>query len=131
MPLLKKQHLGLWLGPLLFVIAKLFFHPEGLSDEANSILACTLWIAVWWITEAIPIAATALLPIVLFPLTGGLSISETTASFGHKYIFLYLGGFILAIAIEKWNLHKRIALNIIKLVGTWPGVICPYHPCQK
>ena len=99
MRFLKKSNIGLWLGPLLFIITKFFFHPDGLIEEANSILACTLWIAVWWITEAIPIAATALLPIVLFPLTGGLSISETTASFGHKYIFLYLGGFILAIAI--------------------------------
>lgn len=110
--------MGLWLGPLLFIITKFFFHPEGLTDEANAILASALWIAVWWITEAIPIAATALLPIVLFPLTNGLPIGQTTACYGHKYIFIYLGGFILAIAIEKWDLHKRIALNIIKVVGT-------------
>ena len=103
MRIIQKKNIGLLLGPLLFILAKFFFHPEGLSDQANAILACTLWIAVWWITEAIPIAATALLPIVLFPLTGGLSIGETTASFGHKYIFLYLGGFILAIAIEKFD----------------------------
>ena len=54
----------------------------------------------------------------MFPLTGGLGLTETTASFGHKYVFLYIGGFIIAIAIEKWNLHKRIALNIINLIGT-------------
>ena len=74
--------------------------------------------AIWWITEAIPISVTALLPIILFPLTGGLELSETTASYGHKYVFLYLGGFIIAIAMQKWNLHKRIALNIISFIGT-------------
>lgn len=74
--------------------------------------------AIWWITEAIPIAVTALLPIVLFPLSGGLDLGTTTESFGHKYIFLYMGGFMIAIAVEKWNLHKRIALNIINFIGS-------------
>ncbi|MEL7248799.1 MAG: DASS family sodium-coupled anion symporter [Bacteroidota bacterium] len=110
--------LGLALGPILFVLILLFFHPEDLSKEANAILASTVWIAVWWISEAIPIAVTSLLPIILFPLTGGLSLNQTTASFGHRYIFLYIGGFMLAIAIERWNLHRRIALNIINLIGT-------------
>jgi sodium-dependent dicarboxylate transporter 2/3/5 len=109
---------GLVLGPLLFIIIMLFFHPKGLSKEANAVLATTMWVAVWWITEAIPIAVTALLPIVLFPLSGGLNLSTTTSAFGHKYIFLFMGGFMIAIAIEKWNLHKRIALNIINLIGT-------------
>ena len=85
---------------------------------AFQVLRVTLWMAAWWVTEAIPIAVTALVPIVLFPLTGALDLSSTTASFGHKYIFLYIGGFVLARAIEKWNLHKRIALNIIRLIGT-------------
>ena len=112
------KRIGIILGPLLFILIRLFFSSKGLSEEANGILASTTWIAVWWITEAIPIAATALLPIILFPLSGSLNITSTTASFGHKFVFLYLGGFIIAIAIEKWNLHKRIALNIINLIGS-------------
>ncbi len=113
----KTKLFGLILGPLSFILILLFFHPEGLSKEANAVLASTIWIAIWWITEAIPIAVTALLPIVLFPLSGGLDLSATSGSFGHKYVFLYMGGFVIAIAIEKWNLHKRIALNIIHLIG--------------
>ena len=114
----KTKNIGLVSGPLSFILVILFFHPEGLTLQANAILASTVWMAIWWITEAIPISVTALLPIILFPLTGGLELSETTASFGHKYVFLYLGGFIIAIAMQKWNLHKRIALNIISLIGT-------------
>ena len=112
------QLMGLLLGPFLFIITLLFFHPEGLSEKANAVLASTLWIAIWWVLEVIPISVTALLPIILFPLSGALDVKSTTASFGHRYLFLYMGGFILAIAIEKWNLHRRIALNIIYLIGT-------------
>jgi sodium-dependent dicarboxylate transporter 2/3/5 len=114
----KTKLLGLVLGPVSFILILLFFQPEGLSNQANAVLASTAWIAIWWITEAIPIAVTALLPLVLFPLTGGLELSDTSGSFGHKYVFLYMGGFIIAIAIEKWNLHRRIALNIINLIGS-------------
>jgi sodium-dependent dicarboxylate transporter 2/3/5 len=114
----KTKRIGLILGPLIFTLIILFFHPNELSIEANAILATTFWIGIWWITEALPIAITALLPLVLFPLSGGLNLATTSASYGHKYIFLYMGGFIIAIAIEKWNLHKRIALNIINIVGS-------------
>jgi len=112
------KKIGLILGPTLFILIRLFLFSEGLSREANGILASTAWIAVWWIFETIPIAATALLPIVLFSLTGSLDIGSTTAAYGHKFVFLYLGGFIIAIAIEKWHLHKRIALHIINIIGS-------------
>ena len=113
-----KKKIGLFLGPALFVLVMLFFNPENLNPEAKSILASTIWIAIWWITECVPISVTALLPIILFPLTGGLDIKSTTASYGHNLVFLFVGGFIIALAIEKWNLHKRVALNIIKFTGT-------------
>ena len=112
-----QKKIGFILGPLTFIILMFIGPFEGLSQPAHSILSSTLWIAIWWITEAIPIAATALIPIVLFPLSGGLDLSATTASYGHKFVFLYLGGFLIAIGIEKWNLHKRIAINIISFIG--------------
>ena len=112
-----QKKIGFILGPLTFIILMFIGPFEGLSQPAHSILSSTLWIAIWWITEAIPIAATALIPIVLFPLSGGLDLSATTASYGHKFVFLYLGGFLIAIGIEKWKLHKRIAINIISFIG--------------
>ena len=115
---ISKKKIGLVLGPVLFLLVMLFFNPENLNPEAKSILASTIWIAIWWITECVPISVTALLPIVLFPITGGLDIKSTTASYGHNLVFLFVGGFIIALAIEKWNLHKRVALNIIKFTGT-------------
>lgn len=112
------QLIGLFLGPLLFILTMLFVNPEGLTPEAKAILASTIWIATWWITEAIPIPATSLLPIVLFPLTGGLDVGATTSAYGNDTIFLFMGGFMIALTMEKWNLHKRIALTIISMIGT-------------
>lgn len=114
----KNRIIPLLLGPGIFLLMQALGAPSDMNLAAYQVLCVTVWVAVWWITEAIPIAITAMLPIILFPLTGALELSETTASFGHKYIFLYLGGFLLAIAIEKWDLHKRIALNIINLIGS-------------
>lgn len=116
-----RQWIGLVLGPLLFLVTMLWISPEGMSSQAQAVLACTLWISTWWITEAIPIPATSLLPIVLFPLTGALEIGEATSSYGDPTIFLFMGGFMIALTMEKWNLHKRIALTIISWVGTQPS----------
>ncbi|MCP9237645.1 DASS family sodium-coupled anion symporter [Lewinella sp. JB7] len=112
------RRVGLLLGPLLFILIQLFFHPAGLPTGGTALLAATAWMAAWWITEAVPIAVTALLPIILFPLTGGMELEPTTAAYGHRYVFLFLGGFLIAMAIEKWNLHRRIALGIIAFIGT-------------
>ncbi|MDZ4701846.1 MAG: DASS family sodium-coupled anion symporter [Rhodothermales bacterium] len=109
---------GLVLGPALFIILLFFVRPEGLSPEGQAVLASTVWIAIWWITEAVPIAVTSLLPLVLFPLTGSLSLNATSVAYGDKFVFLYVGGFIIAIAIERWRLHRRIALAIISVIGT-------------
>ncbi|WP_026302591.1 DASS family sodium-coupled anion symporter [Psychroflexus tropicus] len=106
------------IGPIVFVMFQLLEPPASLGDEGFTLIGITLWMAIWWITEAVPIAVTALLPIVLFPLFEVIPLSETTQQYGHKYVFLYIGGFILAIAIERWNLHKRIALQIIKWIGS-------------
>lgn len=112
------QKIGLFLGPVFFIITLLFFNPDDLSQAGVAILASTLWIATWWITEAIPIPVTSLLPLVLFPLTKGLDIGDTASSYGSETIFLFMGGFMIALAMEKWNLHRRIALTIISLIGT-------------
>lgn len=89
-----------------------------LTHSAKAVLAATVWIASWWILEVIPISATALLPMILFPLSGALDLKTTAAAYANPMIFLFMGGFMIAVTIEKWNLHKRIALNIIMAVGS-------------
>lgn len=111
------QSVGLVLGPVLFLLTEWFFRPAELDPEGRAVLAITLWMAAWWVTEAVPIAATALLPMVLFPLTGALSASETLTYYSGRLVILLMGGFMLANAITRWNLHRRIALSIIALIG--------------
>jgi sodium-dependent dicarboxylate transporter 2/3/5 len=112
--------IGRGLGPIAFLLIYLVFPLDGLSFEGRIVLASTAWIGIWWVTEAMPIEATSLLPIVLFPSLGAMDMKSTTFHYAHPLIFLFLGGFMLAIAISHWNLHKRMALNIIGFLGTNP-----------
>jgi solute carrier family 13 (sodium-dependent dicarboxylate transporter), member 2/3/5 len=94
-----------------------------LSFSAKLVLAITIWMATWWITEAIPIYVTALLPLILFPSLSITGLGDTAANYADRIIFLFLGGFILAKAVEKTQLHRRFALNILKVFGTTPKYI--------
>lgn len=109
---------GLYFGPFAFLSIYFFVESPSLNPEAHAMLALTAWMAIWWITEAMPIAGTAILPLILMPLLGLLKIDAVSANYMHPTVLLYMGGFLLATGIEKWNLHKRIALNIINLLGT-------------
>lgn len=119
----KRQTLGFILGPVLFVLFLAVPQPAAMSDQALVVAAVALLMAVWWITEAIPIPATALIPIVLFPVLDVMSPAEVTQSYAHHLIFLFMGGFMIAVAVEKWNLHQRIALHTIRMVGMTPDRI--------
>ncbi len=115
--------LGLFLGPLLFIYVLLSPVPDGMKPEAWKTTAVAILMVVWWVSEAISLYATALLPIILFPILGIAPINEATAPYANSIIFLFMGGFIIAIAMQKSNLHRRIALQIIHFVGTKPSSI--------
>ncbi|MFA9426830.1 DASS family sodium-coupled anion symporter [Natronorubrum sp. A-ect3] len=117
---LTRENLGLLVGPLAFVIVYVGT-PFAIPSDANAVLAGTLWIAIWWMTEAVPIPVTSLLPVALFPLTDVGTVADATTPYADPIIFLLLGGFLLALAIEYWDLHRRIALTIVNLVGASPG----------
>jgi len=109
-------------GPLL-ALAIYFSLPDGaagLSPEARATAGIGALMAIWWMTEALPLPATSLLPLVLFPLMGVFSIDQAAAPYANKLIFLFMGGFMIALAIERWNLHRRIALLTVLVVGTRP-----------
>lgn len=121
--LLHPKTIGLFTGIALFVFLMLIPAPEGMSDQAWITAGVALLMASWWISEAIPIAATALVPIVLFPVLQIAEIGETTTPYANPLIFLFMGGFIIAIAMQRWNLHRRIALRIVSIVGAKPTSI--------
>ena len=113
----KHQVVGLLLGPVLAITMIMAGAPAGLSEPGWMTAAIGVLMAVWWATEAVPIAVTALLPIVVFPLLGIATIQDTVPPYANKVIFLFLGGFIVAYAMQRWNLHRRIALNVLQHVG--------------
>jgi sodium-dependent dicarboxylate transporter 2/3/5 len=108
------------LGLLLFAAALAAPRPEGLSEAGQRTAAVALLMSTWWIGEAIPIAATALVPLVLFPLLGVLTAPETSQEYGNPVVFLFLGAFLIALAMERWGLHRRIALAMVAAVGASP-----------
>ncbi|WP_017596252.1 SLC13 family permease [Nocardiopsis potens] len=97
--------------------------PDSLSAEGKMTAAVALLMAVWWATEAIPLPATALVPLVLFPVLNGADIGDVAAPYASDIIFLFMGGFMLALAMQRWNLHRRIALTIVAAVGTSPTML--------
>lgn len=112
------QKIGLFLGPILFLLFLIMPVPTGLQPEAWRAIAMGAFMLVWWITEAVPLPVTALLPMVLIPLLGISDMKAATAPYANPIVFLFMGGFMIAIAMERWNLHRRIALNIVKITGT-------------
>ncbi len=118
-----RPRIGLFLGIALFFLILFLPTPEGLSPEGKYVGAIALLMAVWWISEALPIAAIALIPIALFPTFGIMTSQEVTNQYADHIIYLFMGGFLIAVTMERWELHKRVALNIIRMVGTGPSQI--------
>ncbi len=105
-------------GPLVFMVIQVAEPDFWFAETGWDVFSIALWMVIWWVFEAIPIFATALLPMVLFPSTGVFKLAEATAPYASPIIFLFMGGFMLALALEKHQLHRRIALNLIRLTGT-------------
>jgi solute carrier family 13 (sodium-dependent dicarboxylate transporter), member 2/3/5 len=115
---MSRKYIGLLTGLVVFVIILLLPAPGGMSAEGRNALAVVALMTVWWIAEAIPVYATAFLPLVLYPLLKVLPASETAGNYGHSYVLMMLAGFLLAKAIESSNLHRRIALFLMSILGS-------------
>ncbi len=126
------QWIGFFLGPIAGVLTLLCLPPDYLTQEGQRVAisqagrvtaGLAIWMAVWWMTEAIPIYATALLPVTLLPLAGALPLAQAAAPYAHHLIFMFMGGFILALSMQRWGLHRRIAFLSLQIAGTRPGQI--------
>lgn len=119
-PVGTQKYIGFFGGLFLFLLMLFSSSPEGLSLAGWRTAAVAVLMATWWVTEVLPISGTALLPLVLFPILGISGITESAAPYADPMIYLFLGGFIIAIAMQRWDLHRRIALNIINFIGSKP-----------
>ncbi len=117
------KKIGFVLGPLLAILLFVFFNPDSSIPQVGFMAGIALLMAIWWITESVPLAVTALIPVALFPLFGIMDGKDVSALYFNHVIFLFLGGFMVALAMEKWNLHKRIALFTLLIFGTKPSRI--------
>lgn len=111
------RRLGLFLGPLIFAGFLLVPPPAGFEPEAWQVLGLTLFMATWWISEALPLPVTALLPVAVLPILGVTPMEEATAPYANPIIFLFMGGFAIALAVQRWDLHRRMALAIVARAG--------------
>ncbi len=118
------RRLGLFLGIGLFLVTYLLSPPEGMSATGWRVCGLAMWMATWWITEAVALPVTALLPLTVLPLTGIMTLRQAASNFAAELIFLFLGGFILSIAIQKWRVHERLGLGLLRHVsGSAPRLI--------
>lgn len=117
-PRARYQTVGLFAGPLIALVLLLMDPQGGLSDAAWRTAALGLWMAIWWATEAVPVGVTAFIPLIFFAPLQITGIKEAAAPYANPIIYLYLGGFMIAAAMQKWNLHKRIALALLSVSGT-------------
>ena len=118
-----RQHVAIAAGPAIFLVLLFGFHPVPDQPAVGRTLAVAAWLAVYWLTEAIPVAATALLPVVLFPLLGVMDANTVASEYVNDLIFLFIGGFLLAIAMQEWGLHRRMALRILVWIGRSPSTL--------
>lgn len=126
---LTREGVGLVLGPALFLAIALA--PSGIPPAVQRMMAVAALMATWWVTEAIPLAATSLLPLALFPFLGLGTASESAAPYANHLVYLFLGGFMLAQTMQRWGLHRRMALTIVHRIGTSPSRIVLGFMCAS
>jgi len=117
---MRKETLARMAGPIVAALLWATLSNIGIEAPAVRVLAAASWMLIWWVFEAVPIGVTSVLPMVIFPLFGVASIAETTAPYGSHFVFLFMGGFLIALALERWQLHKRFALTVLVAAGGKP-----------